>query len=40
MNIAVVGCGKNADIHVEEIGKINSARLVAVDKRQQLRLFL
>jgi len=30
MNIAVVGCGKIADSHVEEIRKISSARLVAV----------
>jgi predicted dehydrogenase len=30
MNIAIVGCGKIADSHVEEIRKISCARLVAV----------
>lgn len=30
LKIAVVGCGKIADAHVEEIGKIPSAQLVAV----------
>jgi len=30
LKIAIVGCGKIADAHVEEIAKISTARLVAV----------
>ncbi|HEU4930310.1 MAG TPA: Gfo/Idh/MocA family oxidoreductase, partial [Candidatus Krumholzibacteria bacterium] len=36
LKVAIVGCGKIADAHVEEVGKIANARVVAVCDRELL----